>query len=268
MRIRRTSVPHSPGGGSSDPPPGAFPLRPRRRPLSAGAYLPSLGALILVVLAVDSSASAAVQWLLAGAVWTALAVTARGLAPEDRATVVTVVLVATCGELFLSEVWRVYQYRLGSVPPYVPPGHGLVYAAGITLAQSQSAVRWERWIRAGALLGLAAWVSVGLTVLQRVDVAGALCAVVLGVAIAAGGSRALLFCGIFGAVALLEIHGTAMGAWTWSATVPGTSMPSGNPPSGAAAIYVVCDVTAVVVGRWLPSGSRAATWRPPHAIFR
>jgi hypothetical protein len=44
---------------------------------------------------------------------------------------------------------------------------------------------------------------------------------------------------------LLELYGTAIGAWTWAAVVPGTPVPTGNPPSGIAGAYVLFDIAAI-----------------------
>ena len=36
-------------------------------------------------------------------------------------------LIATAGEIFLSLVWGLYQYRLDNIPLFVPPGHVLLF---------------------------------------------------------------------------------------------------------------------------------------------
>jgi hypothetical protein len=48
-------------------------------------------------------------------------------------------------------------------------------------------------------------------------------------------------------VALLELYGTAIGSWTWAGAVPGTPVPSGNPPSGIAGVYVLFEIAAIAL---------------------
>ena len=43
-------------------------------------------------------------------------------------------MVATCAEVVGSIIWGVYTYRLENLPSFVPPCHGLVYLAGVSLA--------------------------------------------------------------------------------------------------------------------------------------
>jgi hypothetical protein len=51
-----------------------------------------------------------------------------------RLQTLAVVGFATVGEIVGSLVWGLYGYRLGNLPAFVPPGHGLVYLAGLSLA--------------------------------------------------------------------------------------------------------------------------------------
>ena len=68
--------------------------------------------------------------------WCALLFACRGLDPLDRARVAALVLVATAGEILGSQVFQWYTYRRHDLPAFVPPGHGLVYLAGLRLSRS------------------------------------------------------------------------------------------------------------------------------------
>jgi hypothetical protein len=46
---------------------------------------------------------------------------------------------------------------------------------------------------------------------------------------------------------MLEIAGTAIGTWGWKPIVPGTTVTSGNPPSGAIAGYALFDICAMLL---------------------
>lgn len=211
----------------------------------------ALCAFIGAVLLVDTQADARSQLLLGLASWVALALALRGVDPMLRAQTLVVVPVATAGEILGSVIWGVYTYRLENLPSFVPPCHGLVYLAGASLAGWAAAHR-QALVRV-ALVAVLGWAALGVTVLPRTDVAGALGALLLAVYLVKGRAPHV-YAGVFLVVAWLELYGTAIGTWEWAATVPGTGVPQGNPPSGVAAGYVWFDIVALAVAprltRW------------------
>lgn len=184
------------------------------------------------------------QLLLGAVTWLALLAAARALAPERRAQVAVVVVAATCAELTGSILWGVYSYRLGNLPSFVPPAHGLVYLTGLSLSRVLDGR--ERALVGVALTAALGWGLAGLTVLPRLDMAGAIGVPLLAVFLWRSGSRGV-YAGVFLAVAALELYGTAVGTWQWHATLPGLGIPDGNPPSGAASGYVCFDVVALTL---------------------
>lgn len=161
--------------------------------------------------------------------------------PAVRLQTLGVVMFATLGEVVGSLVWGLYDYRLENLPAYVPPGHGLIYLAGYSLA-TLCAGRPQR-VLVPAALGAAVWGVAGLTMLPAADAAGAIgCAFLLLVLFT---TRRPVYAGVFLVVAVLELYGTALGTWTWASSVPGLGLSQGNPPSGVASGYVVFDVLAL-----------------------
>ena len=152
-----------------------------------------------------------------------------------------VVGIATCGEVIGSIVWGVYTYRLENLPAFVPPGHGLVYLGGLSLAALSA--RRPLLLLGAAIAGSATWALLGLTVLPATDVSGAMGCTFLVLVLLR--TRRPVYAGVFVVVAVLEIYGTALGTWSWNGVVPGLGIPQGNPPSGAASGYVVFDVLAL-----------------------
>jgi hypothetical protein len=176
--------------------------------------------------------------------------------PQVRVQTLAVVGIATMGEVVGSLIWGVYSYRLDNLPAFVPPGHGLVYLTGLSLATLFA--RCPRLLVTAAAVGAVGWGIAGLTVLPVKDASGALgCAFLLAVL---AWTRRPVYAGVFVAVAALELYGTAIGTWTWESVVPGLRMPQGNPPSGAASGYVVFDVLALAL---TTSGAAVVTrvWR-------
>jgi hypothetical protein len=112
-----------------------------------------------------------------------------------------------------------------------------------------------RRIVAVAALGAVGWGMAGLTVLPRLDVAGALGVPLRCIFLWRSRSRSV-YAGVFIIVAALELYGTSIGTWRWAAELPGLGIPDGNPPSGVASGYVAFDVMALVVAPWLVAAAR------------
>ena len=160
-----------------------------------------------------------------------------------RIQTLAVVVIATLGEILGSLVWGLYGYRLENLPAFVPPGHGLVYLAGLSLAALLAPRANALLVAAGVVA--ATWGIAGVTVLPAPDVSGTIgCAFLIGVL---AWARRPVYAGVFMVVVALELYGTALGTWTWQPAVPGLGLSQGNPPSGVASGYVVFDVLALTL---------------------
>jgi hypothetical protein len=199
---------------------------------------------LAALLAVDTQVDLHGQLVLGALTWVALLIAARPLPVERRAQVAVVICAATVAELTGSILWGVYAYRLHNLPTFVPPAHGLVFMAGLSLSEAlRRHVRELVWVAAAIA---SVWGILGLTVLPRLDAAGA-----LGVPLLLGflwRSRArAAYAGVFLVVTCLELYGTAIGTWRWAEQLPGLGIPNGNPPSGVASGYVWFDVMALLL---------------------
>jgi hypothetical protein len=218
-----------------------------RNPLSAPlAYAAMVLCVIASFLALDHFASQREQLLLGAATWAILIASCASLAPEDRARALLVVAVATGAEVLGSIVLGAYTYRLENLPAFVPPGHGLVFLAGLRISQSDPVRRHARGFVAAVIAIVAAWGIAGLLLLGRTDALGAITGALL-IYVLLRGRAAPLYAGVFLVVGFLEIYGTSIGAWHWAATAPDTALPAGNPPSGIAGVYVLFDVAAIAL---------------------
>jgi hypothetical protein len=177
-------------------------------------------------------------------------------APAVRLQALGVVGFATLGEVVGSLIWGLYSYRLENLPAFVPPGHGLVYLAGFSLA----VLTGRRVLVAVAATSAAGWGMAGLTVLPAADVSGAIgCAFLVAVLLV---TRIPVYAGVFLVVAALELYDTALGTWTWETAVPGLGLSQGNPPSGVASGYVVFDILALLLAARLLRAMRASRNQP------
>jgi hypothetical protein len=209
-----------------------------------------MAAYFAAVLWLDRYVDAQQQLLLGAATWVVLVLACRGLPAERLAQVALVVVAATCTEVVGSIIWGVYEYRLGNLPAFVPPGHGLVYLTGLRLSESALVRRRPRPFVLFVLTACLLWTVAGLTVLPRLDVAGALGAATFAACLL-WGRAPTIYAGVFVAVAGLEWYGTAVGTWQWAETIPGLGIPDGNPPSGVASGYVLFDVVAIALAPFL-----------------
>jgi hypothetical protein len=198
---------------------------------------------LAALLAVDHFASYPEQLVLGAVTWCVLFVALTRVSLERRAQALGVVCFATIGEVTGSLIWGVYHYRLHNLPLFVPPAHGIVYLTGLSLARALRA--HTRALVAVAAVAATTWGLLGLTVLPRRDVAGAVGVPLLLLFLWRGRNRAI-YAAVFLVVASLELYGTAIGTWRWARDLPGLGIPDGNPPSGVASGYVWFDVMALL----------------------
>jgi hypothetical protein len=224
-------------------------MTPRRYAAVGPAYLAAR-------LAVDTQMGRGGQYALGALTWLVLLCALRPLPALARAQALGVVLFATVGEVTGSLVWGVYRYRLHNLPLFIPPAHGIVYLSGLALAGVVS----SRVLVACAACGSVTWGLLGLGVLPRLDVAGAVGVPLLCLFLWRSRARAI-YAGVFLVVAALELYGTSIGTWRWAQSLPGLGIPDGNPPSGVASGYVWFDVMAMLLAPMILSAGRSLRGR-------
>ena len=164
-----------------------------------------------------------------------------------RPALVACLAFATLGEMFLSLAWGLYQYRLGNIPLFVPPGHVLLFVLGMQIAERLPA-RAEWWIAALAapLVALLAWTGR--------DTLGPLLYALFLMCLWISPSRRL-YATMFVLSLAMELYGTWMGNWVWAPQVPWLDLRTVNPPLAAGAFYCVLDllVVSVVSRRRVPA---------------
>lgn len=216
--------------------------------MAPGRFASLMLLVTIVGLGLDHFATLGWQYVLSVIAWIILIVACVPLSGEERSRVAVVIVVATIGEIIASVIWGIYTYRLDNLPLFVPAGHGMVYLAGLRISQ----MRWPAanprpfiWV---AAIALWTWGIIGLSgVLGRHDVGGAMGCLVLTAFFIWGRGRRV-YAGVFFAVAVLEIYGTAIGTWYWKPEIPGLGIPNGNPPSGIASGYALFDIAALTFG--------------------
>ncbi|HMV16835.1 MAG TPA: hypothetical protein PLN96_09775 [Zoogloea sp.] len=155
-------------------------------------------------------------------------------APALRRPLLGCLLIATTGEIVLSLVLHLYDYRLGNLPLFVPPGHCLLYWLGLYVAP-----------RLGRHLTTAIpWAAVGgvsILAVSGLDGLGPLLLALFLLCLRYGPAPRL-YVSMFALSLLMELWGTALGCWTWRSTLPLVDWPVTNPPLAAGAFYCVLDL--------------------------
>ena len=179
--------------------------------------------------------------------WTLLLHWLRKAPPDEQLALSICVLYATLGEIFLSLVWGLYEYRLANVPLFVPPGHALLFMLGRIIAG-----RMREWIEWFVPLAAAPFVLLlAATGLGTLD--GLLFALFLLCLLSGRASR--LYAVMFVLSLAMEIYGTWLGNWTWAEEAPWLGFTTINPPLAAGAFYCMLDmlVVATVAHRTAPA---------------
>lgn len=169
--------------------------------------------------------------------------------PHLRRPLMLCLLIATTGEFVCSLDWGLYVYWAHNVPPFVPPGHVLLFALGLTYAPRMPA--WSVMLAAAmaGAYGVAAW-------LGGVDSISAVLALFF-LGFMALGSNRQLYATMFVLALLMELYGTWIGNWVWTPQVPGLPLTSANPPLCVGGLYCLLDLLVVNAERALRK------WRGP-----
>lgn len=202
--------------------------------------------LIVSGLAIDQLGGAWGQPLVVAATWIAFLWILRSVDAGSRRMMLLCLAYASVGEVLLSLVWRVYDYRLGNLPLFVPPGHVMLFLLGLVISPRVSDTM-VRVVAGGAALVVAALALTGR------DTFSALLVTVFLLSIVFGRERKL-YATMFVLALVMELYGTWLGNWQWQAQVGRTGMVTLNPPVAAGAFYCALDLLVMWTMRRLPKG--------------
>ena len=152
---------------------------------------------------------------------------------EEKIMLIACVIYATLGECFLSLVWGLYDYRLGNIPAFVPPGHALLLMLGVIIA-----ARLRDWINWAVPLASIPFVL--LLAVSGVDTFGVLLFAIFILCMVFSRSRKL-YAVMFVLSLAMEIYGTWLGNWAWRPAVPWLELTTTNPPLAAGVFYCLLD---------------------------
>ena len=216
-----------------------------------------IAAIVLATLALgiplDASGAHWAQPFVSAASWAALLTVAAMVDRAERRALAACVVLATLGELFLKDVWGLYEYRLGNLPLFIPAGHALVYAAASRFSRVA-----PRWLPRAVVVAFAAIVGYGAW--HGYDTFGLVWfAAFVGYVGLSANPRlcATLFLFAFA----IEAYGTSLGGWRYFTVEPWFGLTTTNPPVWIGAIYCTLETLVRVAAGPAPRAFRLAAHR-------
>ncbi len=205
--------------------------------------LVTLALTVIVGLPVDKFGGVPGQLAVSVWTWALFLVLLARINQALRLPLMLCLVISTLGECCLSLLWGLYGYWLHNVPFFVPPGHVLLFALGLTFAP-----RIPQWTIVlvcafAAGYGLLAF----LTSTDTVSVALAILFLLFMVL----GSNRRLYATMFVISLLMELYGTGIGNWVWVPEIPGLPLTSANPPLCVGGLYCALDLCVVNADRLL-----------------
>lgn len=194
-------------------------------------------ATIVLGLAIDQHGGAFGQVAVNVLAWALLARLWLVSDASQRPALLACLVYATAGEVFLSLVWGLYDYRLGNIPLFVPPGHVLLFYLGAQL--STRLADGAEWSIAGLCLAVVA----ALAATGRDTLGPLLCALFLACMVLSPARK--LYATMLLLALAMELWGTWLGNWTWRREVPLLGLVTENPPLAAGAFYAALDLLVV-----------------------
>lgn len=166
--------------------------------------------------------------------------------PRVRKLMIIAVILGVIGEYFFSKVLGMYTYRLENVPLYVPFGHGVLYARIFRFSKASLVKKYHKQIE--SFLSTIIIIIATIYVLFFNDFFGFVMTIFIFLILWKRPKDKLFFFSMYVLVVILEIGGTAFGAWKWPNTAFGVFnlLPSNNPPSGISLFYFLLDIGCFV----------------------
>ncbi|QTE23879.1 hypothetical protein [Polaribacter cellanae] len=167
--------------------------------------------------------------------------------PRVKELMIYAVIIGFGGEYLFSRGLDMYTYRLENVPFYVPLGHAALY--GRIFMFSKASVVRKHHKAVEQLFGVFIALFATIYLIFFTDVFGFVMTIFVFLLLWKRPKDRLFFFSMYILVAILEIGGTAFGAWKWPNIAFGVFdfLPSNNPPSGISLFYFLLDVTCFFI---------------------
>src|SRR6185295_10817507 len=220
-------------------------------PVLSRQMLTIMAMTVLVGLPLDRFGGSFGQSAVSAWTWVLLVILLMRVHQQLRSPLLLCLLIATLGESCLSLLWGLYVYRTHNIPLFVPPGHVVLFALGLTLAP-----RVPRW---GIRLITAFAATYALTAYATSTDTVSIALAILFLVFVAFGRNRQLYAMMFALSLVMELYGTWIGNWAWSPNVPGLPLTIANPPLCVGVLYCALDAGVVFANGLLRKWHRPAT---------
>ena len=216
---------------------------PAPPPMLSPLMLATIMLTVAIGLPVDRFGGIPGQFAVSIWTWALFLIVLARINQQLRLPLMLCLVIATVGEICLSLLWGLYVYWLHNVPFFVPPGHVLLFALGLTFAP-----RLPQWV---VILVAAFAAGYGATAfLTSTDTVSVALAIFFLIFIAFGSNRRL-YATMFLISLSMELYGTWIGNWVWVPEVPGLPLTSANPPLCVGGLYCALDLLVENADRFL-----------------
>ena len=223
---------------------------PAPPPMLSRLMLATMMLTVVVGLPVDRLGGIPGQLAVSVWTWALFLVLLVRINQQLRLPLMLCLVISTFGECCFSLLWGLYVYWLHNVPFFVPPGHVLLFALGLTFAP-----RLPQWaVILVAVFAAGYGATAFLTGTDTVSVALAIFFLIF----IAFGSNRRLYATMFIISLLMELYGTWIGNWVWVPEIPGLPLTSANPPLCVGGLYCALDLCVVNADRALRRWRRAS----------
>ncbi len=197
---------------------------------------------------VDASGAWWAQNAVSAATWAVLGWILWAADGRGRRELVSCVVLATLGELFLKDVWGLYEYRLGNLPLFIPAGHAIVYAAAARMGR-----RAPAWLPAAVATSFGGYVAYGAW--QGFDTFGVVWFLAF-LAYLRFSANPRLCATLFVFALGIEWYGTTLRGWRYFTVEPWFGLTTTNPPVWIGAVY--CTLESLVRAAVAMTGATAS----------
>ena len=157
------------------------------------------------------------------------------------------VIIGFMGEHLFSIIFKMYTYRLGNVPIYVPFGHAILYRVVVHFCKKPLIIFYKKQIE--KLLAIFILSYSTLFLLFANDVFGFIMSILVILILLNRPKDRLFYYSMYFVVCYLEIIGTTYQCWSWPKTFCSTVsfLQSANPPSGISLLYFLLDLATILL---------------------
>ena len=226
------------------------PNPPAPPPRLSRVMLATLVLTVIVGLPVDRFGGIPGQLAVSVWTWALFLVLLARINQELRLPLMLCLAISAFGECCFSLLWGLYVYWLNNIPFFVPPGHVLLFALGLTFAP-----RLPQW---AAILVTAFAAGYGLLAFMTSSDTVSVVLAIFFMFFMVFGSNRRLYATMFIISLLMELYGTRIGNWVWVPEIPGLPLSSANPPLCVGGLYCALDLCVVNADRLLRRWRRSS----------